>query len=450
MKSKKTYGFFSPKTFLNPIQKPYNDMKSYQRFRNYFGEQASEDDGAMPSQPNGLRGSFWSGLLVGAILMLILTPVASGLSGLFGRLTVKDLGASEKITEIMRVLDSHSISAYKEEDLVESMYRGLVSGIGDPYTTYFDKKALADFMQATEGTYAGIGVVVTSDPDDHLVTVVTLYEGAPGMAAGLRPGDKFMKINGVDVSNASLDDVTSMTKGPVGTSVVISVYRPEDKSTFDVSVVREKIDIPTVSSKIVGENIGYIRITQFDRVTIDQFTTAYSDINKKNVSGLIIDLRNNPGGLLDVVSQIADTLAPKGIIVYTEDKGGNKEYTYSDDESVKVPLALIVNGNSASASEVLSGAIKDLGVGVLVGEKTFGKGIVQNLFKLSDGSAIKVTVAKYYTPSGVCIHGEGIVPDYVVEMPEELAINLSSLSESEDVQLQKAIEVLSENNPAIN
>jgi carboxyl-terminal processing protease len=287
-------------------------------------------------------------------------------------------------------------------------------------------------------------VLVTSDPDDSLVTVVTIYEGSPGNAAGMLPGDKFMKVNGVDVTNASLDEVTSMTKGPAGTVVTITVYRPSEKSAFDISIVRKKIDIPTVSQKIVGEDLGYIRITAFDRITYDQFREAYDALGKEGIKGLIIDLRNNPGGLLDVVTKITDILAPKGILVYTEDKSGKKEYTYSDEECVKVPLAVLVNGNSASASEVLSGAIKDLKVGVLVGEKTFGKGIVQNLYPLSDGSAIKVTVAKYYTPSGVCIQGDGIEPDYPAELPVDLSLRISSLAENEDTQLQKAIEVLNE------
>jgi carboxyl-terminal processing protease len=235
-----------------------------------------------------------------------------------------------------------------------------------------------------------------------------------------------------------------MTKGAPGTIVTITVYRPSDKASFDISIVREKIDIPTVSSKMVGDGFGYIRITAFDRVTYDQFKSAYDDMGEKGAKGLIIDLRNNPGGLLDTVAKITDILVPKGILVYTEDKNGNKEYTYSDENAVKVPLAILVNANSASASEVLSGAVKDLKAGVLVGEKTFGKGIVQNLYPLSDGSAVKVTVAKYYTPSGVCIQGDGIEPDYPVALPNGPAAGLSGLEESEDTQLQKAIQVLEE------
>ena len=208
--------------------------------------------------------------------------------------------------------------------------------------------------------------------------------------------------------------------------------------------MREKINIPTVSQKIFNNNIGYIRITNFDRNTHKQFKQAYDQISKSNLKGLIIDLRNNPGGLLDTVVKIANELLPKGCIVYTEDKAGNKKYAYSDENYIKLPLAILVNGNSASASEVLSGAVKDLKRGVLIGQKTFGKGLVQNLFPLKDGSAIKVTIAKYYTPAGICINGKGIEPDYKIEMSEELTNKISILSLDEDLQLKKAIEILSD------
>ncbi|MDR1641264.1 MAG: S41 family peptidase [Clostridiales bacterium] len=444
MKPRKTYGFFSPRTGLAPSGNPYDDMKSYQRFRSFFGGKDKEAQQAEEKgiDESGARRVYLTGIVTGIALAMAAMAIASVY---IRRAKVgQSLDSAEKIAEIMSVLDRYSINEYKTADLEENMYRGLVSGIGDPYTAYFDKDAHDDFMQQTEGTYGGIGVVVTQDPNDSLITVVTLYEGAPGAAAGMLPGDKFMKVNGEDVTNSALDEVTSKTKGPAGTIVTITVYRPSEKSTFDIRIVREKIDVPTVLSKVVGGDKGYIRISAFDRITYDQFKDAYDSVNKAGITGLIIDLRNNPGGLLDVVSKITDILVPKGILVYTEDKNGNKDYTYSDDTSVKVPLAILVNGSSASASEVLSGAVKDLKAGVLVGEKTFGKGIVQNLYPLSDGSAVKVTVAKYYTPNGICIQGDGLTPDYPVELDPDLATRLSTLEEENDTQLQKAIEVLGE------
>jgi len=417
--------------FFSPYSEPPND-----------GEPPGDQSPAEEQRRAAAR-LFWSGAAAGVIVVAALCFTFVQVRAFYGRVTHQPLSMDSKVSEIMGVLDAHSINAYKESDLKENMYRGFVAGVGDPYTTYFDAKSLETFMQTTEGTYGGIGVVVSSDPKDKLCTVVTAYDGEPGALAGLKPGDKFIKINGTDVSGASLDDITSMTKGQAGTSVLITIYRPGDDTTFDVKVVRQKIDIPTIKERMLRDNIGYIRISAFDRVTLDQFENAYKDLENKGMSGLIIDLRNNPGGLLDVVTKIADTLCPEGVIVYTEDKNGHREYTYSDRDRVNVPLAVLVNGNSASASEVLSGAIKDLKVGVLVGEKTFGKGIVQNLYTLSDGSAVKVTVAKYYTPSGVCIQGEGIIPDYVAEMSDEDTARIGvDLTDAEDGQLLKAIEVV--------
>ncbi|MDR1559029.1 MAG: S41 family peptidase [Clostridiales bacterium] len=425
MKDNKIYHFFTPDSEL-----PYNE-----------GEPSDERVSEQSKPPAHL---FWSGAVVGMLLLAAAFFMFTQVRSVYNRITRQPLTVDEKISEIMGVLDSHSINPYEQDELRENMFRGLVAGVGDPYTTYFDEKSLNSFMQSTEGTYGGIGVVVTSDPKDKLVTIVTAYEGAPGALSGLKTGDKFMKVNGLDVSDASLDDVTTMTKGQAGTAVRITVYRASEDRTFDVNVVRQKIDIPTISQKVLEGNIGYIRISAFDRVTVDQFVSAYNELHDGGMRGLIIDLRNNPGGLLDVVTKISDILVPEGIIVYTEDKSGLREYINSDKNAISVPLVLLVNGNSASASEVLSGAVKDLNVGVLVGTKTFGKGIVQNLYPLSDGSAVKVTVAKYYTPSGVCIQGDGIIPDYVVEMSDEDTARISELTLEEDAQLSKAVEIVNE------
>ncbi|MCL2352385.1 MAG: S41 family peptidase [Firmicutes bacterium] len=382
----------------------------------------------------------------GAACMLLLTLAIYSGYGVFrivwSRYTSAPMDVNAKLSEIYSVLDRHSINDFNKDELREDMYRGLVAGIGDPYSAYFDKTSLESFMQQTEGSYAGIGAVVSVDPDDGKVTIVLPYEGSPSAEAGLIPGDKILKVDGIDVSASSLSDVTSLTKGAPGSKVTLTISRASAGRTFDVTLTRAKIDIPTVSYKMLDNRIGYIRLTAFDRVTTAQYQNALSDLKKQNMKGLVIDLRNNPGGLLDVVCQITDTLVPKGVITYTEDKSGNKDYKYSSGNAIDMPLAVLVNGNSASASEVLSGAVKDYGVGALVGTKTFGKGIVQNLYTLSDGSAVKVTIAKYYTPNGVCIQGEGIIPDYVVDMDADLSLRIPSLTPEEDVQLQKAVEVV--------
>jgi carboxyl-terminal processing protease len=272
--------------------------------------------------------------------------------------------------------------------------------------------------------------------------VITPFEGFPGAKAGIIPGDRIIRVDGNDVSGDTYEEAVAMLKGPPGTSVNVTLYR-EGECTFEIAIIREQIDIPTVSHRMLDDGVGYIRITNFDRVTYNQFVTAYEDLKSQNMQGLIIDLRNNPGGLLNIVTDMTNLLVPEGYIVYTEDRNGIREYIFSDAERhIEIPLALIVNGNSASASEVMAGAVKDMGVGSLVGTQTFGKGLVQNLFDLSDGTALKITIAKYYTPSGVCIHGEGITPCYIVDMPNELTTRLSALSLEEDPQLQKAIDVI--------
>lgn len=386
------------------------------------------------------KKAFFIGLALG---LLIMTGAVFGLNEYNKRTRWNGQPQPDaKVTEIFSLLNSYSINSYESDELMENMYRGLLDGVGDPYTYYFDEESLALFSEQTEGVYAGIGMVVWTDTEDRIVTVLTVYPETPAERAGLQTGDKIMAVNGLDVTTSRLEEVTAMTKGKPGTKVTLTVSRPSDDYVFDVGIMRENISIPTVSHKMLDDEVGYIRIEGFERVTYGQFTEAYQDLTNRQMKGLIIDLRNNPGGLMETVTQIANTLLPRGVIVYTEDKAGAKNYYYSDDNHTEVPLVLLVNEGSASASEVLSGAVKDMNAGTLVGAKTFGKGIVQNLYKLSDGSAIKVTVAKYYTPNGICIQGEGIVPDYVVEVDKETAAKAGQLPYLEDAQLLKAMEVM--------
>ncbi len=352
--------------------------------------------------------------------------------------------ADQKIDEIFKILDTYYVGEYDKEDLKQNMFQGLVYGVGDPYTSYMDKDTFEKYMTSIDGNYSGIGITVTNDTETNSIVIISLFEGYPGQKAGLLPGDRIVKVNGKDVSGEIMDEAISIIKGEPDTHVSISVFRPSDNTTKDYDLVRENISVPTVSHKMLENDIGYLRITQFDKVTLDQFKQAYADLQNSNMKGLIIDLRNNPGGLLNVVCSITDMLVPKSVITYTEDKNGKRENYNSGDDRIEIPLLLLVNGGSASASEVMSGAVQDLGVGELVGTKTFGKGLVQNIFECKDGSAVKVTIAKYYTPRGVCIHGIGIEPDYVVEMSDELSVKISSLTMDEDVQLKKAFDIMSE------
>ncbi len=351
--------------------------------------------------------------------------------------------AGFKVNQIFSILDKYYMNGYNKNDAQDYMYYGLLSSLGDPYTSYMDKKTFTSFMEQTEGEYIGIGTVISVDENDGRLVIVSPYENSPAAKAGILPGDKILSVDNLAASKENYEQIVKNLKGAAGTTAKIKIIRPsKNNKVLEFNVVREKIDIPTVSHKVF-DNIGYLRITNFDKNTYEQFVNAYNLISKNNLKGLIIDLRNNPGGLLDSVVKIADELVPKDCIVYTEDKNGNKKFIYSDDKYIKLPLVVLVNGNSASASEVLSGAIKDLKRGILVGSKTFGKGLVQNLFPLRDGSAVKVTVAKYYTPAGICINGKGIEPDYKIELPEDMMI--SGLEPKDDLQLQKALELLDVN-----
>lgn len=378
-----------------------------------------------------------AGILIGISISLLLFSAQAVYANFFNR----NIGREQKINYILDVLDEHYVGEYEEDELMEDMYKGLVAGIDDPYTTYMDKDTFTTFTEQTQGTYVGIGAVVSGDNPENQVEIVTPYEGSPSYEAGLEPGYRITHVNGTEVFGDNLDEAVSLIKGKEGTTVTLTVI-DNDGVTKDMELVRREIDIPTVSHEMLENNTGYIKITNFDRVTTDQYFDAFDDLTDQGMESLIIDLRDNPGGLLDVVVSITDSLVPEGNIVYTEDKEGNQEFHVSDANQIDIPLVILVNEYSASASEVLTGAVKDYGVGTIVGENTYGKGIVQNIYPIPDGSAVKVTMAKYYTPSGVCIQDIGIMPDVVVPY-DEIENGLSStLSFEEDVQLQEAYNIL--------
>ncbi len=400
---------------------------------------------------------FLLGAVCGLLFMVVVVCAVSGANVVFNAINGMTnntpeptpteqigLNVDQKLARINRLLEQNYIDGYTDETaaLIEKFYADLVSSLGDPYTVYMNTDQFKRFLEDTEGVYAGIGVVVGVNTERNTIKVVSPFEGSPGAAAGILPGDEIVEINGTPVTGDRLDEAVKMMKGEPGTTVIVTIARNKGAEKLTVTIKRDTINIPTVSHKVLDGNVGYLRITSFDAVTYQQFMDAFNDLQRKKVSGLIIDLRNNPGGRLDVVTAITDKLIPKGIVTYTEDKNGKKDYLYSESPAIKIPLVLLVNGGSASASEVLTGAVIDTKVGIAVGTRTFGKGIVQKIFELPDGSAVKITTSKYYTPSGVCIQGIGIEPQYVVEMDEELSIRISSLTIDEDVQLKKAHEVI--------
>lgn len=395
-------------------------------------------------------------LFIGAVILVLVTMVTTFVStgllflltgntlfyGIFGSYA-DGVMQHQKVKEVESIIKKYYIEEVDEKKLVEGAVAGIAAAVGDPYTVYLNEKEFEDFKVQTEGSYAGIGVVVSVDPSDNLITVVAPFEDTPGEKAGILPGDKIIKVNGKEVYGENLEEAVSMMKGPKGTDVTITIMRDKQTEPKEITITRDIIVLQTIKHKIVADNIGYIRITMFDEKTDKDFESALNELLKQNIKGLIIDVRDNPGGLLSEVVKIADRLLPKGIIVYTEDRYKNRDTEYSDSNEIRLPIVVLVNGGSASASEILAGAIQDYGKGTLIGTKTFGKGLVQNLFPLADGkSAVKVTISKYYTPKGRCIQGEGIEPDIVVELPEELQMSISQIKEEDDIQLQKAIEIL--------
>ena len=330
------------------------------------------------------------------------------------------------------------------QDYQDEIYKGFMNALDDPYSCYYTADEYKSMMESTSGSYEGIGVVVSQNVQTKIITVVRPFEGCPGAEAGMLPGDVLVEVAGNDVSDTDVSTVVSWIKGEGGTTVDIRVYRESEQKYYDFTVERRKIEVPTVAYEMLDNNIGYVQVTEFDEVTSDQFIAAVDDLKAQGMEGMVVDIRDNPGGLLSCVVDMLDYMLPEGTLVYTEDKNGEGEtYTSDAEHYFDLPLAVLVNGNSASASEIFSGAIQDYKAGTIVGTQTFGKGIVQSILPFNDGSAIKITVSRYFTPNGVCIHGTGITPDVEVELDDELKTKLT-IEKAEDNQLQTAIENVKE------
>ena len=348
----------------------------------------------------------------------------------------------KKAGEIEELINAYYLDEIDGQKVEDTMYTGMVAGLEDPYSVYYSKEELESMEESISGAYSGIGATLTQDPDTGDLSVVSCFDGTPAQEAGLQPGDVITGWNGNSVEGMELSELVSKIKTDPEEQLTLEIER--DGETLEVELTRREVQIPTVEYEMLDDQIGYIRLVEFDEVTADQFKEALEDLENQNMKKLIIDVRNNPGGVLQVVCDMLDQLLPEGLIVYTEDKNGNrKEYTSDEEHQFTKPLAVLANENSASASEIFAGAIQDYGIGTIVGTTTFGKGIVQRTFYLSDGTGVKLTVAKYYTPKGHDIHKKGITPDVEIELDEELK-NQSSISHEEDNQLQKAIEVLQE------
>ncbi len=348
---------------------------------------------------------------------------------------------NKKIKEIDSYIDRYYINSTDQSSLNDMAVKGYMTGLGDVYSQYYTKSEFAELNAEVEGNYKGVGIEVALD-ENNLITVLNAYKDAPADEAGIRPGDKIIKINGVSVNGDNYELALNMMKGvgKYGKNDTITVTIKREDETFETKITRKEITVQSVSSEMLDSSIGYVRISSFAEETDEQFEKQVDSLLSHGAKSLIIDIRNNGGGLLTTVVNISDYLLPKGDILTIKGKNAKPEIFSSNEEYVDLPICVLINGNSASASEVLAGALKDHDRAILVGETTYGKGVVQTLIKLKDGSGIKLTTSKYYTPNGVCIDKKGIKPDIEVKM--DLNKNLALLEKSEDVQLQEAIKQL--------
>lgn len=418
------------------------------------------DNETEEKQKSAHRSGLIQGLIIGALLVLTLCSIAVAVVFQKGLLNIDtDNGiyihnqefdentgigskASQKLNLIDQALDEFYFEDIDDEEVLDKIYKAYVNAYGDRYTVYYTAEEYKSIQESSNGEYCGIGVAVRKN-EDGTILVVEPYDDSPGKEAGMRADDLIISVNGESVLDKDISTVVALIKGEEGTTVDIEVMRKGNDQPIKMTATRRRIEVKTVSYEMLDNSIGYIAVTEFDKVTTQQFKNAYDDLKTQGMKGLIIDIRSNGGGLLTTVIDMLDELLPDGLIVYTEDKNKERvEYNGVNPNAADVPIVVLVNGESASASEIFAGAMQDYGVGTIIGTQTFGKGIVQTVRRMSDGSAIKYTISKYYTPKGQDIHGNGVEPDIVVEM--DVKYNSTEYDRSKDTQLKAAINHLTD------
>ena len=389
---------------------------------------------------------FKKGILTGIIITLGVILLGAGgwkladhvlLGGSYASGSVSEKAVAKKLDKINSLINKYDLygDEIDQDKLIEGIYSGYAEALGDKYTVYYNEEETKALLESTSGTFSGIGASMTKDQDTDAVVIKDVIEDSPAEKAGMKAGDIIQKVDDQDVTGQKLDTIVSWIRGEKGTDVTLQVLRDGEK--IELTATRDTVEDITVKYEMKDDNIGYIYVSEFDKVTYDQLKKALEDLEDQGMEGLVIDLRNNPGGNLDTVTDMLRLLLPKGTIVSTKDKNGNtEEITCDGTHEFTKPLAVLVNQYSASASEIFSGAVQDYGIGKIVGKTTYGKGVVQQLLDLGDGTYLKVTIAEYYTPNGRSINGKGVEPDVEVDYQYD------EENPDYDNQLDKALETV--------
>lgn len=350
----------------------------------------------------------------------------------------------EKMESLKGLIQLYYYQDVDVDAMADGVYKGMMKGLGDPYSEYYTAKEYEELQESNEGTYQGIGAVLSQNAKTMQVKILHAYEGSPAEEAGIRDGDVILKVDDIDATSMELSELVTHIRGEENTTTHLIIAREGEKKHLEFDVERRSIEVPTVTGQMLQDKIGYLKISEFSEVTAAQFEEEVKELQDEGMKSMIVDLRDNPGGLVTSVVKILDDILPEGTVVYTQDKYGNRnDYTSDAETYMELPIAVLINGNSASASEIFAGAIRDFDYGTLIGTTSFGKGIVQTIMPLEDGSAVKMTTAKYYTPKGKYIHGVGIDPDIELEY-KDLREDAQEYDIKYDNQVKKAVEVLEE------
>lgn len=434
-----------------------NQEEKAETIEELYVEQVPSGNRTEKPQKSHFFAGFLSGMLVvGLILLAVIEVYTRALGGYLilggnGSNTTKANSAissetAEKLDQLNAYIDLYSVNEINQETLDDKLSHALIDSLGDKYSAYFNPKEYEELMTSTTGTYYGIGAGLLQDKVSMQVTISKIYEGTPSEEAGLLKDDVILFVEDIDATTMELSELVQHIRGEEGTSVHIKIYRPSEEKEMEFDVERKNVVLPSVSSQMLDDTIGYIQVSDFQTNTPDQFEAAIAKLTDQGMKAMVIDLRSNPGGLVTSVVSMLDYILPEGVVVYTEDKYGKRtDYTSAESSKIDMPMVVLVDENSASASEIFAGAIKDFKYGTILGTTTFGKGIVQSIWPLQNGGAIKLTTAKYFTPSGVNIHGVGIEPD--VELAYEfLGGEKDKYSVELDNQILKAMEILKASN----